>query len=72
MPVSDIYVVEGATGEWVVSRRWRTLARYEKLHGAVAFARALAHSRRVGVVVQLQDGSRSRHAGASLTYPRDL
>jgi hypothetical protein len=23
MPVSDIYVVEGATGEWVVSRRWR-------------------------------------------------
>jgi hypothetical protein len=72
MPVSDVYVVERATGEWVVSKRERTLARYENLYGAMAFARALAHSRRVGVVVQQQDGSSSRHAGASLTYPRDL
>jgi hypothetical protein len=29
MPVSDVYVVERATGEWVVSKRMRTLARYE-------------------------------------------
>lgn len=71
MPV-DVYVVERATGGWVVSKRDRTLARYENLHGAMAFARALAHSRRVGVVVQQQDGSSNRHAGASLTYPHDL
>jgi hypothetical protein len=38
----------------------------------MAFARALAYSRRVEVVVQPQDGSGSRHAGASLTYPLDL
>jgi hypothetical protein len=72
MPTSDVYVVEGAGGDWVVSKRARTLARYEHLHGAIAFARALAHSRRVEVVVQHQDGSSTRHAGASLTYPRDL
>ena len=72
MPVSDVYVVERATGEWVVSGRMRTLASYQNLHGATAFARALAYSRRVGVVVQQQDGSSSRHAGASLTYPHDL
>jgi hypothetical protein len=72
MPVKDVYVVEGATGDWVVSNRRRTLARYQYLYGAMAFARALAYSRRVGVVVQQQDGSSSRHAGASFTYPRDL
>jgi len=48
------------------------LARYPSQNGAMAFARALAYSRHVDVVVQQQDGSSSRHAGASLTYPRDL
>jgi hypothetical protein len=38
----------------------------------MAFARALAYSRKVDVVVHPQDGSSSRHAGASFTYPRDL
>ena len=38
----------------------------------ISFARALAYSRRVGVVVRQPDGSSSRHAGASFTYPRDL
>ena len=72
MPGSDVYVVERAAGEWVVSKQERTLARYENVYAAMAFARALAHSRHAEVVVQLQDGSSSRHAGASLTYPRDL
>jgi hypothetical protein len=72
MPASDVYVSEGAGGDWIVSKRARSLARYENLHGAMAFARALAHSRRVEVVVERQDGSSTRHAGASLTYPRDL
>jgi hypothetical protein len=72
MPISDVHVVEGAGGDWVVSKRERTLARYEHLLGAMAFARALAHSRGVEVLVQHQDGSSTRHAGASLTYPRDL
>ena len=72
MPASDVYVSEGAGGDWVVSKHPRTLARYEHLHGAMAFARALAHSRRVEVVVERQDGSDTRHAGASLTYPHDL
>jgi hypothetical protein len=72
MPASDVYVIEGASGDWVVSKRTRTLARYEYLHGAMAFARALAHSRRVEVVVERQDGSSTRHAGATLTYPCDL
>jgi len=72
MPASDVYVSEGAGGDWVVSKQARTLARYENLHGAMAFARALAHSRRVEVVVERRDGSNTRHAGATLTYPRDL
>jgi len=72
MRVEDVYVVQGATGDWVVSNRRRALARYQNLYGAMAFARALAHSRRVGVVVEQQDGGSSRHSGASFTYPRDL
>jgi hypothetical protein len=36
MPASDVYVTEGAGGDWVVSKHVRTLARYEKLHGAMA------------------------------------
>ena len=72
MPVNDVHVVQRETGDWVVSNRKRTLASYQFLYGAMAFARALAYSRRVGVVVQEQDGSRTRHAGASFTYPRDL
>jgi hypothetical protein len=72
MPVNDVHVVQRETGDWVVSNRKRTLAGYQFLYGAMAFARALAHSRRVGVVVQEQDGSTTRHAGASFTYPRDL
>ena len=71
-PVNNVYVVQGVSGDWVVSNRKRTLARYQSQHGAMALARALAFSRRVDVVVQQQDGSSSRHAGASLTYPRDL
>jgi hypothetical protein len=72
MPVNDVYVVQGADGDWVVSNRKRTLARYQSQYGAMAFARALAYSHRVGVIVQQQDGSSRRHAGASFTYPRDL
>jgi hypothetical protein len=72
MPVNDVYVVQRVSGDWVVSNRRRALARYQSQHGAMAFARALAFSRRVGLVVQEQDGSSSRHAGASFTYPRDL
>ena len=72
MPVNDVYVVQGVSGDWVVSNRRRTLARYQSQHGAMAFARAVAYSRRAGVVVQEQDGSSSRHAGASFTYPRDI
>ena len=40
MPVSDVYVVQGVSGDWAVSNRKRTLARYQSQHGAVAFARA--------------------------------
>ena len=72
MLVNDVYVVEGASGDWVVSNQKRTLARYQSQHGAMAFARALAYSRHVDVVVQQQDGSSSRHTGATFTYPRDL
>jgi hypothetical protein len=72
MQVNDVYVVQGVSGDWVVSNGRRTLARYQYQYGAVAFARALAHSRRVDVVVQPQDGNSSRQAGASLTYPLDL
>jgi hypothetical protein len=72
MLVNNVYVVEGASGDWVVSNQKRTLARYQSQNGATAFARALAYSRHVAVVVQPQDGSSSRHAGASFTYPRDL
>jgi hypothetical protein len=72
MPINDVYVVQGVSGNWVVSNRKRTLACYQSQHGAMAFARALAYSRHVAVVVQPQDGSSSRHAGASFTYPRDL
>ena len=72
MPINDVYVVQGVSGDWVVSNRKRTLARYQSRHGAMAFARALAYSRQGDVVVQQQDGSSSRHAGASFTYPRDL
>ena len=72
MPIKDIYVVQGVRGDWVVSNRKRRLACYQSQHGAMAFARALAYSRKVDVVVHPQDGSSSRHAGASFTYPRDL
>jgi hypothetical protein len=72
MPVKDVYVVQGVSGDWVVSNRKRRLACYQSQHGAMAFARALAYSRHVDVVVQPQDGSSSRHAGASFTYPRNL
>jgi hypothetical protein len=72
MPVKDVYVVQSVSGDWAVSNGRRTLARYQSRYGAMAFARALAHSRRVDVVVQPQDGSSSRHAGATLTYPLDL
>jgi hypothetical protein len=72
MPVNDVYVVQGVSGDWAVSNGARTIARYQFQHGAMAFARALAHSRRAEVVVQPQEGSSSRHAGASLTYPLDL
>jgi hypothetical protein len=72
MPVNDVYVVQGVNGDWAVSNGSRTMARYQSQHGAMAFARALAYSRRVEVVVQPQDGSGSRHARASLTYPLDL
>jgi len=72
MPINDVYVVQGVSGNWVVSNRKRTLACYQSQHGAMAFARALAYSRHVAVVVQPQDGSSTRHVGASFTYPRDL
>ena len=72
MPVNDVYVVQGVNGNWAVSNGRRTLARYQFRYGAMAFARALAHSRRVDVVVQPKDGSSSRHAGATWTYPLDL
>ena len=71
MPINDVYVVQGVSG-WIVSNRERTLACYQSQHGAMAFARALAYSRHVAVVVQPQDGSSARHVGASFTYPRDL
>ena len=72
MPVNAIYVVQGVSGDWVVSNGRRPLARYQSQYGAMAFARALAYSRRVDVVVQPQDGSSSRHVGATLTNPLDL
>ena len=72
MPVKDVYVVQGVSGDWVVSNRKRRLACYQSQHGAMAFARDLAYSGHVDVVVQPQDGSSSRDAGASFTYPRNL
>ena len=72
MLINDVYVVQGVSGNWVVYNRKRTLACYQSQHGAMAFSRALAYSRHVGVVVQPQDGSSTRHVGASFTYPRDL
>ena len=42
MPVHDVYVVQGADGDWVVSNRKCTLARYQSQYGPMAFARALA------------------------------
>ena len=72
MLVNEVYVVQGVSGDWVVSNQKRTLARYQSQSGAMALARALAYSRQVDVVVQQQDGSSSRHPGASFTYPRDL
>jgi hypothetical protein len=72
MLVNDVYVVQSVSGDWVVSNRKRTLARYQSQNGAMAFARALAYCRQVNVVVQPQDGSSSRHTGATFTYPRDL
>lgn len=72
MPTNDVYVVQGVSGDWVVSNRRRTLASYQSQNGAMAFARALAHCRSVEVVVQMHDGSSTRHVGASFTYPDDL
>jgi hypothetical protein len=52
MPIKDVYVVQGVSGDWVVSNRKRTLACYQSQHGDMAFARSLAYSRKVDVVVQ--------------------
>lgn len=70
----DIHVSRDENKSWLVTRGSpRTeLASYRLKNHAMAFARAVAFSRHVDMIVRERDGRGTRHQRASLTYPTFL
>lgn len=70
----DVYVERAVCGAWLVTRRGERAPFATcrlRLH-ALAFARAMAFSLRVEMIVRDVGGGLTRHRRASLTYPTFL
>jgi uncharacterized protein DUF2188 len=70
----DIHVGRGESGAWLVTRGGQRteLASYRLRDHAMAFARAVAFSRHVEMIVHDLNGRGTLHKRASLTYPVSL
>jgi hypothetical protein len=67
---TDIHVGQGENKAWLVQQgQLPNLASCRLKDHAIAFARAVAFSRRVEMIVHEINGRALRHARPSLTYP---
>jgi hypothetical protein len=72
---NDIHVEwRGGKKAWFVTRRGHLtgMGSYRLRHHAMAFARAVAFSRHVEMIVHDLNGLVTRHQRAALTYPASL
>jgi hypothetical protein len=73
-PRSYVHVRRGEDEAWLVKKSYHVhaLASYRLKSHALAYARALAFSCRVDMIVHDLDDRTTRHDRASLTYPTRL
>lgn len=73
-PDAYIHVGRGEDEAWLVKKGHQNsaIASYRLKYQAMAFARAVAFSRGVDMIVHDRDGHATRHHRASLTYPTRL
>lgn len=73
-PKTYVHVGPGSGKAWLVRKgnKDATIASYRRKYQAVAFARAVAFSWSVDMIVHDLDGRATHHRRASLTYPTRL